>query len=370
MAAMFRRITQFSKVKFPSSIYKNRNIIISAMFMSTVIHTNRKNVCFCDHQESIVNPNTISVPEVSPSTSKDSKLSLIEKCSAEVQRAIRYCRRICEYLLYGLPVALMAPVAYAVSSVAPSTEDLIWCYAIWAIEQLGPTFVKFAQWASTRPDLYPAQLITRLRRLQDDVTVHHSFQTVEMTLSDAFGPDWKSVLNLDRKPLGAGCIAQVFKGDLKSGNESVAVAVKLIHPHVQAMVQTDMELLGFLASMIDSFPTLELLAFGDTCRQFAEMMQDQLDLRKEAHNLKQFSSMFKLENWVKFPQPIDGYISKNVLIETLEEGKPLLSYMTLADDAFEGARKLKLKLSDMGCRAVMKMIFFDNFVHGDLHPGS
>ena len=30
---------------------------------------------------------------------------------------------------------------------------------------------------------------------------------------------------------------------------------------------------------------------------------------------------------------------------------------------------LKLKLSDLGCRSVIKMIFFDNLVHGDMHPG-
>ena len=29
-----------------------------------------------------------------------------------------------------------------------------------------------------------------------------------------------------------------------------------------------------------------------------------------------------------------------------------------------------MKISDLGCRLILKMVFFDNFIHGDLHPGA
>ena len=81
-----------------------------------------------------------------------------------------------------------------------------------------------------------------------------------------------------------GCIAQVFKGILKGiDSAKTAVAIKLIHPHVEALVKIDMEILGFMADVMDKFPSLEVLSLGDTCRQFADMMQDQLDLRKEVN---------------------------------------------------------------------------------------
>jgi predicted unusual protein kinase regulating ubiquinone biosynthesis (AarF/ABC1/UbiB family) len=38
--------------------------------------------------------------------------------------------------------------------------------------------------------------------------------------------------------------------------------------------------------------------------------------------------------------------------------------------AIDEVTKLKLKLSDLGCYSVIKMIFFDNLVHGDMHPGT
>ena len=59
------------------------------------------------------------------------------------------------------------------------------------------------------------------------------------------------------------------------------------------------------------------------------MMRDQLDLRIEAKNLTRFTEKFKNETWASFPKPIHGYIERNVLVETLEEGIPLSEYTKL-----------------------------------------
>eukprot|EP01035_Chromulina_nebulosa_P018198 gene18198-23860_t len=72
----------------------------------------------------------------------------------------------------------------------------------------GPTFIKLAQWASTRPDLYPPKLIERLQKLQDKVLVHYSIKHVETTLQDAFGQNWRDLIEFDPLPIGSGCVAQ------------------------------------------------------------------------------------------------------------------------------------------------------------------
>ena len=38
------------------------------------------------------------------------------------------------------------------------------------LDELGPTFVKFGQLLSTRPDVVPPDIVAELRGLQDDVT--------------------------------------------------------------------------------------------------------------------------------------------------------------------------------------------------------
>lgn len=144
----------------------------------------------------------------------------------------------------------------------------------------------------------------------------------------------------------------------------IPVAIKMIHPHVESIVHTDMELLSMFAKWLDSFESLEVLNLGETLTEFGDMMKRQLDLRNEAYNLKTFCNKFKNDTWAVFPQPIDGYIRKNILVETLMEGSSILNYMNLPNDFTDASMKLKLKLSDLGCRLVLKMVFFDNFIHG------
>ena len=166
-------------------------------------------------------------------------------------------------------------------------------------------------------------------------------------------------------------MAQVFKGMLKSsvGAADKSVAIKMIHPHVEKLVHADMELLSIIASVIDSFPSLEVLSIGETMRQFADAMTNQLDLRYEAMNLIKFAKKFTNDNWACFPSPIEGFVTKNVLVETLIEGAPISNFLQLKSEIGDSIYQLKMKLSDLGVRLILKMVFFDNFIHGDLHPG-
>lgn len=96
------------------------------------------------------------------------------------------------------------PATYLLGDLCSPVEEFTWTYLVWAIQQLGPCFVKLAQWASTRPDLFPPRLIDKIAILQDDVRVFHSFDIVEGTLREAFGADWRSKIEIDPNPLGAG----------------------------------------------------------------------------------------------------------------------------------------------------------------------
>ncbi len=285
---------------------------------------------------------------------------------AKLSKAMGYAERVLTYVLYGIPLAGLYPATYFLGEKFPELENMTWGYVVWAAQHLGPCFVKLAQWASTRPDIFPPKLIEHFVVLQDDVKISYPFSVVEKTMSEAFGPDWSQKLVLDPKPLGAGSVAQVFKGVLTKGKEEVKVAVKMIHPHVEKLIKVDMELMNIFVDWLDKFPSLEILSLADTARQFAESMNAQMDLRKEASHLVKFQKKFAHEDWAVFPQPMDGYVTKNVMVETLMEGTPISHFMTLSDDV---AFKLKRQLSDLGTRLVLKMIFFDNFIHGDLHPG-
>src|SRR5262249_57710556 len=79
------------------------------------------------------------------------------------------------------------------------------------LDELGPTFVKFGQLLSTRPDIVPPDIIAELRALQDDVTPF-PFQEVERGIGEELElPLSKPFLEFDERPLAAASIRQVHR---------------------------------------------------------------------------------------------------------------------------------------------------------------
>lgn len=131
-----------------------------------------------------------------------------------------------------------------------------------------------------------------------------------------------------------------------------------------------MELLGNIGNLLDQFASLEIISLGDMIREFGVNLYKQLDLRVEGNHLKKFIRNFSEDtSWTEFPKPIDQLTHKNVLVETLLKGTSISEYMKLSDTD-KKTKKLKMKLSDLCTRSLVKMIFFDNYIHGDIHPGN
>ena len=122
----------------------------------------------------------------------------------KVRSFLRYLYRFLTISTLSAPMTILGPAAYLAGENAPIFEEMAINYCVWAMETLGPAFVKLGQWASARPDLYSPRIIEKLRGLQDNVRTSHTLATVEGTLTDSFGPDWRDVLTLDPKPIGAG----------------------------------------------------------------------------------------------------------------------------------------------------------------------
>src|SRR5436853_3211921 len=77
------------------------------------------------------------------------------------------------------------------------------------LDELGPTFVKFGQLLSTRPDVLPPDIITELRGLQDDVRPF-SLTDVEKVVEEELELSIdKLFLEFDDRPVAAASIGQV-----------------------------------------------------------------------------------------------------------------------------------------------------------------
>src|SRR4029077_4326253 len=85
------------------------------------------------------------------------------------------------------------------------------------LDELGPTFVKFGQLLSTRPDVVPPDILVELRKLQDDVRPF-PFADVERVIEEELALTLdKLFLEFGEKPMAAASIGQVHRAVLPNG---------------------------------------------------------------------------------------------------------------------------------------------------------
>ncbi|KAJ1836370.1 hypothetical protein LPJ73_007640, partial [Coemansia sp. RSA 2703] len=257
-------------------------------------------------------------------------------------------------------LALFAPVLLTYLPLTWTGRTAQW-YALLRrqLSLAGPTFVKLAQWAGTRRDLFPPPLCAELSRLHDRNRPHaaqYSRALVEHMLGRPITPQdcWCDA------PEGVGAVAQVHRM-LVHGHP---VAVKVVHPGVAQLISRDLRIIGALARLIDVLPGARWLSLPDEAALFADMMRAQTDLRFEARNLDRFAENFGSgRRAVRFPRPL--HASGDVLFESFCDGPPLHAFMVHA-----GHTAFDRSLGALGLDAFLHMLIADNFVHADMHPGN
>mmetsp|Transcript_23336 Transcript_23336/g.30480 ORF Transcript_23336/g.30480 Transcript_23336/m.30480 type:complete len:540 (-) Transcript_23336:105-1724(-) len=333
----------------------------------------KDSVSFCQHlnlkgqtlsgenAEDIIFQPIVAATTPSQSTVFDSSQTRALGATKCVFRVVRIVFRSLVIGFKFIPLGILFPACYALRYVTPKFEELWFTAFLKAVETSGPTFIKFMQWASTRPDLFSLRLCMVGKQLHSNAR-RHRWDATERALIEAFGTEWESKLEMERTPIGSGCVAQVYKGHLVGSGQKVAV--KVIHPHMQQLILTDLDLLRLGAALLECLPRIKWLSLSESVEEFAGLMTRQIDLEREARSLRRLQQNFGTDAQVRIPKPIYPLVTPTVLVETFEEGQ-LLSEILAKDD-----RHLKSRIAKVGLTAFLHMTFLHNFVHGDLHPGN
>lgn len=78
-----------------------------------------------------------------------------------------------------------------------------------SLERAGPAFIKWGQWAATRPDLFPRDMCSELKNLHSKAPAH-DYLTTRRTVERAFGCQLSDIfVHFDVEPIASGSIAQV-----------------------------------------------------------------------------------------------------------------------------------------------------------------
>ncbi|KAK9133733.1 hypothetical protein Scep_013261 [Stephania cephalantha] len=240
-----------------------------------------------------------------------------------------------------------------------------------SLEKAGPAFIKWGQWAATRPDLFPRDLCTELAKLQTSAPAHN-FAYSKKSIEKAFGRKLYEIFDdFEEVPIASGSIAQVHRAILRLRHQGkhvkpVMVAVKVRHPGVQEAIKRDFAIIHSVAQTLKFIPTLKWLRLDESVEQFAVFMISQVDLSREALQLSRF--IYNFRNWkdVSFPTPIYPLVHPAVLVETYEKGESVSRFV----DELEVNDRIKTALAHIGTHALLKMLLVDNFIHADMHPGN
>ncbi len=228
------------------------------------------------------------------------------------------------------------------------------------LEKLGPTFVKFGQFLSVRPDLVPPAYCAEFRKLQDTVPpfpfvlVEREWRAeLKRPLADVFS-------EFDEAPIAAASIAQVHRARLKTGEE---VAVKVQRPGIREDMVSDILLMLFLARLLERFvPKLRKNEPTMLVREFAHWTDRELYFRQEGKNALLFSHNFRDYPGVRFPKVFREFTTRRILVM---EHLPGVNVLHAPNDVC--CRK---DAAGVIADSMLKQIFIDGFFHGDPHAGN
>jgi ubiquinone biosynthesis protein len=231
------------------------------------------------------------------------------------------------------------------------------------LDELGPTFVKFGQLLSTRPDLAPPEVVAELRLLQDSVSPV-PFEQVERVIVSDLGLDVERLFrSFDPVPVAAASIGQVHLAELPTGRR---VAVKVQRPNAPARIEDDLVLLYQLARVLRR--RVERASFIDPVAvvdEFARSIRRELDYRVEARSAEAFRRNFASDARVAIPKVYWTYSAERVLTLERLEGPKLRELDLDATDMAE-RRRIAVLMTEVW----LEMIFRHGVFHGDPHPAN
>ena len=231
-----------------------------------------------------------------------------------------------------------------------------------ALEHLGPVFIKLGQLLSTRTDLFERSVTQELNKLTDSCSPV-AFKFIKETIqTQLLSKAEKILMTIEKKPLASASLAQVHK--FKIGSEDFVIKVQ--RPGLEELVQRDIDALKIAAKFssffLKHYPRVKPL---ELIEQYENVIFQELDFRIEAANSNKTYENFKSSNYLEIPKIADDFTTKKILVMPFMDGIPVTDISSLTSYKIN-----KKQLSEVGVKIFLKQVFEDNFFHADMHPGN
>lgn len=298
-------------------------------------------------------------------------MSVQERVNAERPRSIRMQYRFLKSLLYAL--WLFARVifwdVYVVKyfpRLARGTQMGRWKgyargFSRYAIS-MGGVMIKLGQFASTREDILPEEIVRELENLQDEVP-SVKYKKIKKVIEAEIGQIDDLFTWINEEPVAAASLGQVHRAQLKDGDR---VVVKVQRPNIRGTVYTDLAALFIVAkiSMRFSFISRRAEMVG-LSEEFGRVLLEEISYETEVRNARKFSRMFRDNMGVYIPKVYENLSTDKVIV--LED----VTTIKINDYAALEAKGIDRKgVAQRLLDTYMQQIFEERFFHADPHPGN
>ena len=234
----------------------------------------------------------------------------------------------------------------------------------YALEELGPAFIKLGQLLATRPDMVGNEIADDLKLLRDNTPVT-PFDEIREVIEGELGQPLEEVYSeFNEEPLGSASIGQVYKATLKETD--MEVAVKVQKPGIYELIVPDVKILNRLAGTVDKHVsksrTYNLPAMA---KEFERSIFKELNYMEEVKNIKKITNNFKEVDYIKIPDVYPEYCTSKLINMELIDGYEVTD---LYDNEIEGINNAQI--AQYGCQSYLKQVLIDGFFHADPHPGN
>jgi ubiquinone biosynthesis protein len=232
-----------------------------------------------------------------------------------------------------------------------------------AIEELGPTFIKFGQIGSTRPDVLPPEFIDELASLQDNVPPA-PWEEIQAAIEEELGrPLEELFLVVDPTPIASASLGQVYAALLPDRTE---VIIKVQRPNIERTIETDLAILADLARLAqERLAVASAVDLVGIVQEFAESLRSEMDYRREGRNADRFRVNFAKEAYLYVPKVYWEYTTRRVMVQERIYGIKINDYPALAAAGYDRDR-----IAMNAAKAIIKEVMADGYFHADPHPGN
>ena len=231
------------------------------------------------------------------------------------------------------------------------------------LEKLGPTFIKFGQVMSTRPDLVPPEMLIELQKLQEGVPPFPSEEAVAQIENELGQPVDSLFASFDRTPLAAGSLGQVH---VATHFDGTPLAVKIRRPTAVRDVERDLLLMNELAILLErNVPETQIFDPTGLVKHFSRSIRRELNFAREGRTMDEFRRLFEQDATLYVPRFYSELSTSAVLTMEFVDGLRIDQLTLLTNSKWSPA-----DIAANGARIFMKQAFQFGVFHGDPHPGN